>query len=446
MYSSKLRSSLALAQTMRATVACGRLVRQCESRLLPASVRMNLSRSMSTETSHVVASESESETPYHFDEVEINSMLQAEEDRLASYNGVQVLSSAGVRAVELCRPDKGNYLTTSVVQNLSKKIEDFENNWVANAIFLGSQSLYFFSGGVHSSDFLQKEGEGRELDKSIQVCASRVLDFPNHMISLYGGFVTGTPFGMLLGSHYRLGTPSLLLCLNEPTRGQLPIGGLALGFARHSTIAPVVLKYLAVSGATLHSNELYEMGVLTHLTDHKPHRGLQFGDTMLIKETQAVQSAHGEAAYLDDMIDDMDINVDMDVHSHEAWDKFLTVPVVVPEADPVEATNIKLIFNEMESCFTEGVTLEQSVKLLIEKKEQQPENEWVDNALRNVVKSSPLALKCWYRLVDQSQGVAEKYQKMVADSETYSALDCANFYKRNHADFLALEVSINDVS
>ena len=402
------------------------------------------SRGMSTEAM-TTTSEKEKDYQYHFDEVEINLILKSEDDRLASYNGVQVLNSPGVRAVELCRPDKGNYLTTSVVQNLTKKIEDFENNWVANAIFLGSQSLYFFSAGVHESDFLDEKTEGQELDKAIQVCASRVFDFPKHMISLYGGFITGTPFGMLLGSHYRLGTPSLLLCVNEPSRGQVPMGGLALGFARHSSIAPVVLKYLAVSGATLHSNELFELGVLTHLTDHKPHRGLQYGDTILRRDTKAVQPAHGEAEFLDDMIDDMDINVEMDIHSHEAWDQFLTVPVAVPEADAIEDTNIKLIFEGMEPVFTQGVSFEESVHLLVEKRKQQPGQAWVENALRHVVKCNPLALKCWFRLVDESQRLAETHKSMLANTDSHSAADCENFYKRSHADILALEVSLNEV-
>lgn len=411
-------------------------------RLALTSVLPKYSRPLSTQT---LTTTSENEKTYHFDEVEINLILKSEEDRLDSYNGVQVINSTGVRAVELCRPDKGNFITTSVVQNLITKIDDFEKNWVANAIFLGSQSLYFFSAGVHESDFLNEESEGRELDKTIQVCASRVLDFPNHMISLYGGFITGTPFGMLLGSHYRLGTPSLLLCVNELTRGQLPIGGLALGFAKNSTIAPVVLKYLAFSGAPLHSNELYELGVLSHLTDHKPHRGLQYGDTILQHDTKAIQPAHGEAAYLEDMIDDMDINVEMDIHSHEAWDQFLTVPVAVPEADAVEDTNLKLIFEDMEPVFSPGMSLEDSIGKLIEMKKQQPGLTWVDNALQNVVKCSPLAMKCWFRLVDESQSLADTYKSMLKDSAKHSSTDCQHFYKRSHAEILALEVNLNEI-
>ena len=44
-----------------------------------------------------------------------------------------------------------------------------------------------------------------------------------------------------------------------------------------------VSRYLACSGAPIHSVELYEMGILTNLTDHKPHTGWQYGDTIVIK-------------------------------------------------------------------------------------------------------------------------------------------------------------------
>ena len=82
---------------------------------------------------------------------------------------------------------------------------------------------------------------------------------------------------------YRLGTPSLNLAVLEPTRGQIPLGGLCHRFCLASAHGKVVARYLACSGAELHAVELYEMGILTNLTDHRPHTGWQYGDTMLIK-------------------------------------------------------------------------------------------------------------------------------------------------------------------
>jgi hypothetical protein len=197
------------------------------------------------------------------------------------------------------------------------------------------------------------------------------------------------------------------------------------------------------------------------------------------------------------MIDDMDINVDIDdIHSHECWSKFLTVPVAVPEADPVEETNIRVIFDEMEPIFREGVSLEETVRLLVEKRKQRPDLLWVENALNNIVKCSPLALKCWYRLVDESDKRADTYKTMSKEeaeakaeaevttetkfnekekTEKDSKDETENdeedeaehneqrekedekgmgdnnepspaeiFYKRSHADILALEVCISE--
>lgn len=363
-----------------------------------------------------------------------------EEEIQAAYRGVQVLSSAGVRAVELCYPHKGNYLTKSVIETLIKKIEDFEHNWIANAIFLGSRSLFYFSNGVHDSDFLH-DAEGQSLDKAIQVCASRIHDFPNQLIALYGGFISGTPFGMLLGCHYRMGTPSLILSLTEFTRGQLPLGALALQFARYTTNSPVVLKYLALSGTTLNSVDLYELGVLSQLTGHKPHVGMQYGDTVLKNDTKAIQGAHGEPEYLHDMMDDIDINVEAeDVRKHEAWAHFLTVPVADMPEDPVDPCHIKLIFDQVETCFGAGVSVEESLRLLVERSGEK----WAQQALSHAVTCDPLALHCWFRLVDEAERRAQVYKDM-ALSDVNKSEELNAFFKRNHADMLAIEVRLNEL-
>jgi enoyl-CoA hydratase/carnithine racemase len=124
------------------------------------------------------------------EEFEKEKILLAE-----SYNGVQSLRSPGVRAVELNRPDLGNYLTVPVMDNLLKKMSDFRDNWVANAIFIGSQNIHFFSKGIHDDD------AGMEVVNRVQSLAKNIYNFPEKsLLALYGGYITGTPFGMLLSS------------------------------------------------------------------------------------------------------------------------------------------------------------------------------------------------------------------------------------------------------
>ena len=122
----------------------------------------------------------------------------AEVARRESYGGVQNISSTGVRALEFCTPETGNYLDLKVLNNLGSILSSLETNWTANAVFIGSRSNDFFSLGIHEDD--AEEG-GNELFRRVQSIAVQVNDYADKkLLALYGGYITGTPFGMLLGA------------------------------------------------------------------------------------------------------------------------------------------------------------------------------------------------------------------------------------------------------
>ena len=50
--------------------------------------------------------------------------------------------------------DKGNYLDLMVINNLLTKLENLKDNWTANAVFVGSRSIHYFSSGIHDDDML----------------------------------------------------------------------------------------------------------------------------------------------------------------------------------------------------------------------------------------------------------------------------------------------------
>mmetsp|Transcript_20051 Transcript_20051/g.28807 ORF Transcript_20051/g.28807 Transcript_20051/m.28807 type:complete len:502 (-) Transcript_20051:25-1530(-) len=343
---------------------------------------------------------------YQSFDITSENIRTVEEELKSSYNGVQILTSAGVRAVELCRPDKGNYLDLMVINNLLTKLENLKDNWTANAVFVGSRSIHYFSSGIHDDDMF---AESPELFQKIQLLASKVEDFPDHLLALYGGYITGTPFAMLLGSHYRLGTPSLSLNVTEPSRGQIPMGGFAFKFCTLSPYGKIVSRYLTFSGAGIHSVELYEMGVLTTLTDHKPHIGMQFGDTIPRNDTQAVQPFQGEPEYLKGLIDDMHIGCDFDVSNHEAWDKFLLVPLQKPEPDPLHPHNIKFIYDDVEHCFSVD-----TVEEVLQRLEGMANDgkQWAVETLRNISKCDPLALKAFLRLTKEAAAVRSEIESL----------------------------------
>jgi hypothetical protein len=237
------------------------------------------------------------------------------------HNGLKVIKTAAVRGLEFNNPQHGNYLTMNLLNNFQKKLELLQGNWTANAIFLGSQSIDLFSVGVHDDDV---QAEGLPLFQKIQDIAEMIEGYPEkNLFALYDGYITGTPFGMLLSStvaspylshphlppspphQYRLGTSKTILSIDEPTKGQIPLGGLAFKFCQSSpqygkavshpfshclltcprlcSSHTQVIRYLCCSGAFIDSTTLYELGILTNVTGHKPYLGLQYSDTIPVK-------------------------------------------------------------------------------------------------------------------------------------------------------------------
>jgi hypothetical protein len=169
------------------------------------------------------------------------------------HNGLKIIKIAAVRGLEFNQPQSGNYLTMNLLTNFQKKLEILQGNWTANAIFLCSQSIDLFSVGIHDDDV---QTEGLPLFQKIQDIAEMIETYPEkNLFALYDGFVTGTPFGMLLSSsvgfsstallpsliphslllwQYRLGTSKTILSIDEPTKGQIPLGGLAYKFCQSS--------------------------------------------------------------------------------------------------------------------------------------------------------------------------------------------------------------------
>ena len=129
---------------------------------------------------------------------QLENIEAAEVARRESFGGVQNISSTGVRALELCTPETGNYLDLNVLNNLTSMLTSLETNWTANAVFIGSRSNDFFSLGIHEDD---AEEEGGELFRRVQSITVQVNDYADKkLLALYGGYITGTPFGMLLGA------------------------------------------------------------------------------------------------------------------------------------------------------------------------------------------------------------------------------------------------------
>jgi hypothetical protein len=122
------------------------------------------------------------------------------------HNGLRVIKTAAVRGIEFNQPHEGNYLTQPLLTHLHKKLGLLQGNWTANAIFLASKSIDLFSVGIHDED--SHSDEGLALYQKIQDIAEMIEYYPEkNLLALYGGYVTGTPFGLFLSSPVSLLSP-----------------------------------------------------------------------------------------------------------------------------------------------------------------------------------------------------------------------------------------------
>jgi hypothetical protein len=132
----------------------------------------------------------------------------SEEQIKSLHSGLRVIKTAAVRGIEFNQPSQGNYLSEELLAHLHKKLGLLQGNWTANAIFLTSKSIDLFSMGVHDED---SQKDGLPLFQKIQDIAEMIEYYPEkNLLALYGGYITGTPFGMFLSSTVRPPFLSLL--------------------------------------------------------------------------------------------------------------------------------------------------------------------------------------------------------------------------------------------
>ena len=107
---------------------------------------------------------------------------ESEKDRILSYNGLQVIRIASTRSLEFNTPEEGNYLIKNNLYELKKRLNLLKGNWTANAIFIGSKSLYVLSNGIHNDDI---ETDGIEIIKQVQEISEIIEYYPEQNLRDY---------------------------------------------------------------------------------------------------------------------------------------------------------------------------------------------------------------------------------------------------------------------
>jgi enoyl-CoA hydratase/carnithine racemase len=142
-----------------------------------------------------------------------------------------VHSFPGSRVIELNRPGYGNPLTRSSVGALKNNLELLEDNNIVEIVFVGScnELTDVFSIGLCPQTLkLNRRG----LLSDVSSLAQHMDGYKKKLGSIVSGKMPGTVLGLLLNAKYRLGTPSLVVTVDELSDGYVPAGGLAYNCSR----------------------------------------------------------------------------------------------------------------------------------------------------------------------------------------------------------------------
>ena len=114
--------------------------------------------------------------------------------------GYMVHVSPGCRVFELNKADNGNYLTSKLMTSMENKLISYNDNIVANFVFVHSFSRYkLFSKGFDSTEYTENP---EKCILSAQSLATAISKFPKPFLASYSGYFNGTAYSGWLAFHF----------------------------------------------------------------------------------------------------------------------------------------------------------------------------------------------------------------------------------------------------
>ena len=306
---------------------------------------------------------------------------------------VFVLSYPGSRVLSLASPGTGNELGPAVTGALEHHLRSYESNETVSAVFFASRSPDVFSTSAQSSS--------RPNLASLGSFVTALSSFKKPTLAVYSGSVNGTGFAAFSTCKYLLGGPSLSLVSDELSQGKLPSAGFAFQFTKCGRHGVSLARYLAVSQREVRADELYNLGLLTHLVEDEAYVSLADALAHTIPPTNANDGAIVVESAIEDLLDTMHVEETSlgDPLAHEAWDKLVLVPPnredTKPRPDDASevAADLYDIRDDVLKCF--GGTPEMAIKKLSE-----IDAAWARHAIEQLGKVDRNLLNSWWRITE----------------------------------------------
>lgn len=304
-------------------------------------------------------------------------------------------SYPGSRVFELASPSSGNKLSINLISGIKAKLSNISDNFTVSAVFFSSFSKNgnVFSTGIDLTDFLNDREKYLE---SINNLSSVVSLLKKETFSVYSGHSNGTGFGVFSGAKYRLGTLSTSLCIDELFHGFIPCGGLASHIVSNSGVE--FARFLATSKILLKADDMYALGLVTHIVEEDPHDTIADAIAHTVPESlisKRVQMDSVDASCIPDILDTMHVGCDLDVMSGEVWDRLMLVkPAEELSMSDTAADQSQLIplIQIIQECYSTD-DYQETIRRL---QSHAPQSEILAQALQAIQTIDPKTLQSWY--------------------------------------------------
>lgn len=301
---------------------------------------------------------------------------------LSREEAVHAIMYPGSRILEMSRSATGNYLSSEMTTVLVDKLQSYTSNNQIHCVFFTTESVdSYFCNGVdvkalkrknvnqnsntsssnndnnnNSNNNTSRSGSETDLVKGIHTLSKLIHGYKKPLLAVCSGKSSGTGIAAFLGSKYRLGTVTTRVSINELHQGIVPMGGLAYHFHRcFGEGSKQMARYLAVSERELDSDDLYHMGLVTHVVEECPEDSLAFAlaHTIPQTETKIRQMEPVDNDALEDLLETMHCGSDIDISSSPFWDEMLLVPMSEQKIDDsmVADNDLRKIEPQIIKCF-----------------------------------------------------------------------------------------------
>lgn len=276
----------------------------------------------------------------------------------------------GSRVLEMTNKSD-NFLDDELTTQIQDRITTYQNNSSVSAIFITSDIENVFCRGFNINIFTHDTSSATTKKQSVECVQSLSVNISTSqkaVLAVCSGMSNGTGLGVFASSTYRLGTSTTKFRIDELEQGNglIPIGGLSYHLAKGNSDGVEVARYLAIAGVEIAADELFSLGLITHIVEDSPEDSLAFGLAHSWPAGPGTKQYQGEVVAkeaIEELLETMHIcsdsvfreGVNGDVMASPIWRRALLVPPIRltdAELGRHKEDDLALIREDIKTCFS----------------------------------------------------------------------------------------------